>query len=139
MKKLVLENGDTKKLLIFVGVILFLALGSINRIKHLTDPDAGTSDHKVIYVVSSGEGMHLNASLTYMNSSGGTQQENFYGAGPFEIEVHKVSGDFVYISAQLKNEYLDNIHVAILVDGKLLQEASSTGSYSIATASGRVQ
>jgi len=67
----------------------------------------GSSRSQGNHVVSSGEGLHLNASLTYMNSSGGTQQENFYGAGPFEIEVHKVSGDFVYISAQLKNEYLD--------------------------------
>jgi hypothetical protein len=97
--------------------------------------------------VISGGGV-LDADLTYINSSGGTQQENFDGTDPqyrpeypshFEIEVERPIGASVYMSAQLKSEYSNKIHVAILVDGKLLQEASSTGSRSIATASGLVQ
>lgn len=147
MKKLVLEKGDTKKLLIFVTVILFLMLGSINRTNHLSDPDAGTSGHKVLYVISgdptyvNGEGTPcLSASLTYINSSGGTQQEDAPGCpSPFEIEVTRASGDPVYISAQMTYETEHLIHVSILVDGKLVQEASSTSKYGVATASGRVQ
>jgi hypothetical protein len=148
MKKLVLENGDTKKLLIFVGVILFLVLGSVNRNTHLTDPpEVGASGHKVLYIISgdptyvNGEGTPcLSASLTYTNSSGGTQQEDAPGChSPFEIEVTRASGDPVYISAQMTYETEHLIHVSILVDGKLVQEASSTSTYGVATASGRVQ
>jgi len=141
MKKLTLEKGDTKKLLIFLGVILFLVLGSISRIKHLSDPDAGTSDHKVLYVISSDS--ILDANLTYINSSGGSEQEHFNGrdhsfAKEYEMVVTKASGDPVYISAQLNDEFAYKVHVEILVDGKLMQEASSTGTYSIATASGSI-
>ncbi len=101
--------------------------------------------HKVLYVISSNS-MYLDANLTYINSSGGTAQEHFNGfksdSHPFEteyeMEVTKASGDPVYISAQLNNEFADKVHVEILVDGKLMQEASSTGTYSIATASGSV-
>jgi hypothetical protein len=96
--------------------------------------------------VISTEGGDLDADLTYINSSGGTQQErfNFMDHPPeypshFEIEVGRPIGSPVDMSAQLKRDYSSDIHVAILVDGKLLQEASSTGTYSIATASGLVQ
>jgi hypothetical protein len=110
----------------------------VSRVIHHVDTTKETLP-KVLYVISNGDGMHLEASLTYINSSGGTQQEHFVGTGPFKIEVQRPSGSPVYMSAQLSDEYLDNIHVEILVDGKLLQEASSTGTYSIATASGKVQ
>jgi hypothetical protein len=89
--------------------------------------------------------MYRDANLTYINSTSGTAQEHFNGFksdSPFEteyeMEVTKASGDPVYISAQLNNEFADKVHVEILVDGKLMQEASSTGTYSIATASGSV-
>ena len=126
-------------ILAVLAVLVFL-----QRVFHQVEVTRETL-HDVIYMIDDGgQGAYLAAGLTYINSSGGTQQEDFNGMdhhllGHFEIEVQRVSGSPVYISAQLKDEFQDTVHVAIFVDGKLLQEASSEGTYSIATASGSVQ
>jgi hypothetical protein len=109
---------------------------------------ARSSTHKVIYMITgdpsytSGDGKKcLSVGLTYTNSSGGSQQEDYDGCEvPFEIEVEKSTGNSVYMSAQLNYETENQVHVSIIQDGKLvIQKADSTGAYSIATASGIVQ
>jgi hypothetical protein len=98
-----------------------------------------SSSHTVLYVVSSEPDRRLPVSLTYINSSGGTQQENYDGSTPYEIEVRRSVGDPVYMSAQLQADLYYHVHVAILVDGTLVQEARTTAEYGVATASGIVR
>jgi hypothetical protein len=138
-----------KKALIIVGVLFVICLAGGGC-------QLAPSNHKVLYVIRTVHGAWLDANVTYINSSGGTQQEKFYGeddhasepsAKEYAMEVTKASGDPVYISAQIVPEALaddgftaaDDIHVEILVDGKLVQEASTQGEYCVATASGIVQ
>jgi hypothetical protein len=141
-----------KKALIIVGVLFVICLAGGGC-------QLAPSSHRVLYVIRTVQGTWLDANVTYINSSGGTQQEKFYGeddhadephqqfAKEYEMEVTKASGDPVYISAQIVPEALaddgftaaNDIHVEILVDGKLVQEASSQGEYCVATASGIVQ
>jgi hypothetical protein len=133
-----------KKTLLVLAVLAVLVF--LQRVGHHMEI-AGSTGHKVLYVISgdpnytNGRGEPcITASLTYINSSGGTQQEPVPSgcSSPYEMEVTKASGDPVYISAQLTYESEHEIHVSILVDGKLLQKADSSGQYSIATASGSV-
>jgi hypothetical protein len=76
------------------------------------------------------------ASLTYQNESGGTDQIVVQLPWTLELKDQK-AGRFEYLSAQKKETYL-LIHVAIFVDGQLLQQANATGDFGIATASGQV-
>ena len=138
MKKLVLEKNDTKKLLIFVGVILFLVY--LARENYRSGTESGSTGHTVTYIVTEAEHPWPGgANLTYTNASGGSEQISDAHL-PWKLEMNdQESGSIVYISAQLDSESEHEIHVSILVDGKLLQHADSTGDYSVATASGTVQ
>lgn len=72
--------------------------------------------------------------ITYTNSSGNTEQKDI-SEGSWEISFQGESGDFVYISAQADNENA-NISVKIYYQGSIIEQASSSGDYVIATASG---
>jgi hypothetical protein len=76
------------------------------------------------------------ASLTYQNESGGTDQIVVRLPWTLELKDQKARR-FAYLSAQKKETY-SLIHVAIFVDGQLLQQANATGDFGIATASGQV-
>jgi hypothetical protein len=53
------------------------------------------------------------------------------------LSFYAASGQFVYVSAQNKTDS-GEVHVSITVDGRVLQEATSSTRYGIATASGSV-
>lgn len=77
------------------------------------------------------------ASLTYTNSQGGTSQIAEVKL-PYTVELGKMnSDDYVYISAQNTIDRGD-INVQILIDGSVYKESSSSGGYTIATASGKI-
>jgi len=60
-------------LVLLVGYRIF-------AVRNLNITPNPSSDHDVRYVVGGSDtGMHGNASLTYTNSSGGSEQIHFYG------------------------------------------------------------
>jgi hypothetical protein len=75
-------------------------------------------------------------SITYENSSGNTEQQTIRSSN-WSTSFTAKSGDFVYISAQAENENAD-VHVSIKYKGDIIEQASSSGDYVIATASGSI-
>lgn len=76
------------------------------------------------------------ASLTYQNQSGGTEQQTV--ELPWMLNLSPRPGSFLYISAQKQQGGSDFIRVAIYIDGNKVQEAESNSAYGIAQASGRM-
>lgn len=78
------------------------------------------------------------ASLTYRNSTGGTEQRTVTlpASVPGLVGVYFVeTGDFLYISAQ-NNSSFGSVQVRIVVDGTTWRSATSSGAFGVATASG---
>lgn len=88
--------------------------------------------HRVEYSLDGSAGV---AGLTLRNASGGTEQREVKIPGA--LGFYARSGQFVYFSAQNKSGK-GTVHVRIQIDGQVLQEATTTSPYGIATASGRV-
>jgi hypothetical protein len=88
--------------------------------------------HRVEYRLDGSAGV---AGLTYRNASGGTEQRDVKIPG--ELGFFARSGQFVYFSAQNKSG-AGTVRVRIQIDGRVVQEATATSPYGIATASGRV-
>jgi hypothetical protein len=84
----------------------------------------------VVYRVS---GTTDSASLTYINSQGGTVQETI--TTPWTKTYTMKADDFLYVSAQNQNAS-GSITSEILINGVTFKTTTSTGSYVIATASG---
>lgn len=99
-------------------------------LRPLSPPSPGI--HRVEYTIT---GSAPTASLTYRNASGGTEQNEV--SLPATLSFNAVGGSFVYLSAQNRSGQGD-VHVAITVDGRHLQEATSSTPHGIATASGSV-
>jgi hypothetical protein len=74
-----------------------------------------------------------NASLTYNNAFGNTEQIDMAGDWKKTIKVR--DGTFLYISAQLKNA--GAIMCTISINGKPWRTSQSVGQFHIATCSGR--
>ena len=73
------------------------------------------------------------ASMTYTNAEGGTAQED--AALPWSKTLSGVeSGDFLYVSAQLKDK--GDITCEVLVGGESFKKTTSRGEYVICTADG---
>ncbi|MEA3317371.1 MAG: hypothetical protein U9R54_05395 [Bacteroidota bacterium] len=72
--------------------------------------------------------------ITYENSSGNTEQKTIT-SGSWATSFTGNQGDFVYVSAQADNENA-NITAKIYYKGDIIEQASSSGAYVIATASG---
>ncbi len=72
--------------------------------------------------------------ITYENSSGNTEQKDI-SSGSWSSSFKGYSGDFVYISAQADNENA-TITAKIYYKGDVIETATSSGDYVIATASG---
>jgi hypothetical protein len=81
------------------------------------------------------DGSARTVGVTYRNPTGGTEQKDV--ALPAGMTFYAATGSFVYLSAQNQGDN-GEVHVAVLVDGRLLQEATSSTAYGIATASGSV-
>lgn len=73
--------------------------------------------------------------ITYSNASEDTEQRSVSGFWSYDFTG--ASGQFVYISAQ-NNASSGTVSVQILHNGGVLKDASSSGAYVIATASGSV-
>jgi hypothetical protein len=97
-------------------------------------------NHKVIYRVTgyfNTNTIDEYASLTYTNKQGGTEQIS-KAQLPWSKTLYPMyPGDFVYISAQNLDEY-GGVTVEIWLDGVKMKSSESSGSYVIATASGRI-
>ena len=89
---------------------------------------AGT--YSVKYVV---EGTAFSVSITMSNAQGGTEQ---YAAVrvPWSTSFGAEPGTFLYVSAQNQGK-TGSVEAKIYVDGHLIAESTSKGSYVIATAS----
>lgn len=72
--------------------------------------------------------------ITYENSSGNTEQKTI-SSGSWTTSFTGQQGDFVYISAQADNENA-TVAAKIYYQGEVIEQASSSGDYVIATASG---
>ena len=72
--------------------------------------------------------------ITYENSSGNTEQKDI-SSGNWSTTFTSSSGAFVYISAQAGHENA-TITSKIYYEGELIETATSSGDYVIATASG---
>ena len=105
---------------------------------------APTSRYRTVtYRVS---GKTAEASLTYQNAQGGTEQEDVQlywvpaGGGrnprPWEKTFTAPPGTFVYLSAQNKTAFDHDLIVEILVDGQPWKSSTSVGAYKIATCNG---
>jgi hypothetical protein len=88
--------------------------------------------HHVEYTI---DGSARIVGATYRNATGGTEQND--AALPANMSFYATAGSFVYLSAQNKSDN-GTVHVAISIDGRLLQQASSSTQYGIATASGSI-
>jgi hypothetical protein len=74
-------------------------------------------------------------SLTYQNDTGGTEQSNSYT--PVCIsQFNFQNGDFVYISAQLNDEYGVSVQCLILDNDRIVAQSKSSGKFTIASCSG---
>ena len=90
------------------------------------------------------------AALTLTNKDGGREQNTV--KLPFELKFYARPGSFVYLSAQttrvvdtfsLIPQVIDDgitgtVHVLVRVSGAVVQEATSSSPYGIATAEGKV-
>lgn len=127
-------------ILIFLGAIGVFALTVLGAI---LSGDGGSNDRPaaattvtVIYRVT-GNDRYL-ADLTYTNASGNVEQ--FDGAFlPWEMEIKVPVGQAVYISAQSTRDETKTIACEIRVNGQLLEQASSTGRFVIASCSGSAE
>jgi hypothetical protein len=81
------------------------------------------------------DGSARTVGITGKNASGGTEQHEI--ALPYNKVLYVRGGAFVYLSAQNKGA-TGTVHVAIRVNGRTLQQATSSSPYGIATASGRL-
>jgi Mycobacterium membrane protein len=110
-----------------IGLVVFLAVFSN------TSRPRDNADYQVTYDVV---GEHTNyASLTYSNASGGTEQVDEVRL-PWSKSFTASYGEFLYLSAQNKDEQ-GSITIYITVNGNPIKTATSSGAYTIATASDR--
>lgn len=104
------------------------------------DPTPAPATYVVEYsVTGQGTGAFVvptgaTASLTYRNSSGGTEQKTITLPGVVKYNDFP-SGGFMYMSAQ-KQGADGAITVSISINGKTVKTATSTSAYGIATVSG---
>lgn len=94
----------------------------------------GSDTYYVLYRVT---GNGRRADVTYENAGGNSEQID-----GVEIEWKKGQtmevGDFVYLSAQSADDTGRTITCEILVNGEVVETATSSGRYVIASCSGRV-
>lgn len=88
----------------------------------------------VIYEVV-GKPPNTGVSLTYENDTGNTEQHDV--ALPWQKTLYLQSGQFVYVSAQLEQASGFEITCRIIAGNRVIETATSSGQYSIATCSGR--
>jgi|SRR6266511_4409220 len=114
-----------------LNVTVVLLLAAACDTNTLGPSDGGGKTHHVLYVVS---GMASSALVTFQNENGDTSQQSDVGV-PWTYSLDAEEGDFLYISAQNEGD-VGYITCEILVDGQQVESNTSSGAYTICTASG---
>ncbi len=109
-----------------IPIVLLLSLVACGGSSSSPDPS-----FDVEYRVTGSAGR---AMMTYENRTGGTEQITTNVPWSYNFSTSE-SGKFLYVSAQNQNDS-GTVRVQIFVDNVLYKEATSTGAYVIATASG---
>jgi hypothetical protein len=119
--------------LIAAAICVMVAVGSSgstgSSISNPLSAPFSTASYKVTYRITGSSGK---ASLTYQNQDGGTEQTTV--ATPWDKSFTAKAGDFLYISAQNERDY-GGVKCEILIDGKRIKTAESSGAYVIASCS----
>lgn len=92
-------------------------------------PGCGSPQH-ITYRIT---GTTKNVDITMSNASGGTEQRNT--GTPWYVTFDATGGRTLYISAQNKWD-AGTVTCEILIDDKMVQTATATAAYGIATCSG---
>lgn len=116
---------ETKK-----AVFWLLVLGVLLALPALACEEATPATYRVKYRVS---GTTREASVTYNNAQGGTEQRDV--SVPWETSLTVKGGHFLYLSAQNQQDH-GSIVAEILVNGKTWKKSESSGAYKIASCSG---
>lgn len=74
------------------------------------------------------------ADITMTNAGGNTEQHSKFL--PYSAQFHVPPGTFLYLSAQSTDDVGQRITCEIVSNGKVIETATSTGRYVIATCSG---
>lgn len=132
------EKRKRRQLIIGILVFVFIAIAAIWGTVWLGDVANGSSGNsgavRVVYTV---EGSGNQASLTYRNASGGTEQRTVNL--PWEFSYTAESGHFTYVSAQVRDSGSRSIQCKITHDGATIEEANSEGEFVIAECSGTIR
>ena len=131
--------GGILMLLIFIFIIIFCVISYPRD----NDKDSGSkpyiyktavpTTYTVKYEIS---GSADEVSITMENETGNTEQ--FNTDLPFSKSFKVERGDFLYISAQNQGEY-GTVTCTISVNGTVLETATSSGAYKIASCSGSAE
>ena len=105
---------------ILLGIGLLLSLGCTKE-----------NNNVIMYKVTS---TPSGFDITYENSGGNTEQKTITSSS-WTTSFTSSSGDFIYISAQADNKNA-TITSNIYFEGEIIETATSSGDYVIATASG---
>lgn len=117
------------------AVVLLLACLILQACGERTRP-APSAPAEVIYRIGGAKyADRVEASLTYRNATGGTEQKNV--TVPWETSFTALPGQFLYLSAQNTGSR-GAVTCDILVNGQSIQSARAEGGYKIATCSGSV-
>lgn len=119
--------------MIKIGLGLVVVVGIANGLLRTETKSNDTEAviHNVEYAVT---GIATTeASLTYSNNQGGTEQQTV--TLPWSKTMPMIKGQHFYLSAQ-NSESTGTIYAQISVDGKLVKLSESSGAYTIATAHG---
>lgn len=128
--------------LVVLGVVLWQAgfLGKSSSTRDDTPaviPVAPATDAVEVTYRVFGSGT-TEADLTFENAQGGTEQRSSQDIEPvWETTFKAKSGQFVYLSAQNKND-AGSVTCEIRVDGGAFKHSVSDGAYAIATCNGLV-
>jgi hypothetical protein len=119
--------------LLIGGLIVYVAVTDDREGSGGTTDVPTSSSHSLVYRV---DGESRQASITYENESGDTSQET-EATLPWEESFSVEEGSFAYVSAQ-RGGAPGDITCTIELDGVVMESNTSSGEYSICTASGSV-
>lgn len=90
-----------------------------------------------VYVIYEVTGFASSVSLTYENESGNTEQRTSARL-PYRKTMYVEPGAFLYLSAQ-NNTGSGTLECKIIVNGQVVETATSSGEFAIATCSGSAE
>lgn len=128
---------QTLTVILLVALVLFLALRAIagKAILNTLGGDRLPAQPTLITYEVTGKPPTTGASLTYENVGGNTEQHDV--SLPWKMNFTAETGQFLYVAAQLRQASGFEITCRITADGQVIETATSSGDYVIATCSGR--